>query len=196
MIRMRYDFVSYSQHYLDQSVCLTCCLWYVWDTILSAIHNAVRPLSVSTIVVYDTYEIRFCQLFTTWCRWCWAVWWLFMIRMRYDFVSYSQHSSSRRYTHWCCLWYVWDTILSAIHNGNNAMSSLARLFMIRMRYDFVSYSQRTQPSRLSQKVVYDTYEIRFCQLFTTKMDMVLHFLALFMIRMRYDFVSYSQQNLR
>ena len=39
--------------------------------------------------------------------------------------------------------------------------------MISMRYDFVSYSQLQKSMGFRYYVVYDQYEIRFCQLFTT-----------------------------
>ena len=67
-------------------------------------------------VVCDTYEIRICKLFTT-------------------------------------------------NKLNIALCS--ELFVIRMRYEFVSYSQPPRCAGLSAAVVCDTYEIRICKLFTT-----------------------------
>ncbi len=62
------------------------------DTILSAIHN------VCNVEPYYTM--------------------LFMICVRYDFVSYSQPVHAQADVALGCLWYVLDTILSAIHNAN------------------------------------------------------------------------------
>ncbi len=269
MIRMRYEIVSYSQHTNDSCAIWVCCLWYVWDTKLSAIHNwSVWP-SPCGVVVYDTYEIRNCQLFTTYPWPALYLRMLFMIRMRYEIVSYSQRQRSVGFgrsvvydtyeirncqlfttesfgTHSLqrCLWYVWDTKLSAIHNQGlqppvrpvvvydtyeirNCQlftTALAQrnlhfsLFMIRMRYEIVSYSQQWSAAQDIQdsclwyvwdtklsaihneffwntnchEVVYDTYEIRNCQLFTTQNKLTLCLRGLFMIRMRYEIVSYSQ----
>ena len=218
MIRMRYYFVAYSQLDCVYCSCSQGCLWYVWDTILWPIHNIARSWRSASPVVYDTYEILFCGLFTTisedifaqdelfmirmryyfvaysqhWCSGlcCVAVVYdtyeilfcglfttellksgkyraLFMIRMRYYFVAYSQHAPGQRVLWWCCLWYVWDTILWPIHNTMTGKHGL-------------------------MLVVYDTYEILFCGLFTTEYRYFNVGAPLFMIRMRYYFVAYSQ----
>ena len=60
------------------------------DTILSAIHN-------KQMIEENGIE-------------------LFMICVRYDFVSYSQQAVLIHPLQAGCLWYVLDTILSAIHN--------------------------------------------------------------------------------
>ena len=83
--------------------------------------------------------------------------------MRYNFVSYSQLGRPYLRIHSGCLWYVWDTILSAIHNPVGVGRWSVGLFVICMRYNFVSYSQRRACIRHRSSVVCDMYEIQFCQ---------------------------------
>ena len=115
-----------------------------------------------------------------------------MISMRYDFVSYSQRRWCCRFCQPGCLWLVCDTILSAIHNWFREGKTSSVLFMISMRYDFVSYSQRGLCR----------WPRRQCCLWLV-CDTILSAIhnwnwmptadgPLFMISMRYDFVSYSQ----
>ena len=141
-----------------------------------------------------------------------------MICMRYYFEAYSQPTVWCKGTWYCCLWYVWDTILKPIHNYNvlrykrhkvvydmyeilfwSLFTTLLldtwqvdELFMICMRYYFEAYSQRIRAVIGSVCVVYDMYEILFWSLFTTTPVSGSKSITLFMIRMRYYFEAYSQ----
>ena len=144
-----------------------CCLWYVLDTILSAIHNC-------------------CHYLQTGKR-------LFMICVRYDFVSYSQHMGWGVGLPSCCLWYVLDTILSAIHNMLSDRMLLLVLFMICVRYDFVSYSQPDDCLHSSVwGCLWYVLDTILSAIHNEPCCTPKH-LLLFMICVRYDFVSYSQQ---
>ena len=112
MICFRYDFVSYSQQ--------------------------VTSTLARFGIVYDMLSIRFCQLFTTRAFVRLGIVWLFMICFRYDFVSYSQQVTSTLARFGNCLWYAFDTILSAIHN-------------------------KSKQDYIHQEIVYDMLSIRFCQ---------------------------------
>ena len=191
MICMRYYFEAYSQRDIVCCAIKCSCLWYVWDTILKPIHNQRYDVKEHGIVVYDMYEILFWSLFTTTTYFDINATRLFMICMRYYFEAYSQPSSLILDKSMSCLWYVWDTILKPIHNVSGPSSVPSVLFMICMRYYFEAYSQpRPSLGRSPLRclwyvwdtilkpihnyhffyvpkayVVYDTYEIRFCQLF-------------------------------
>ena len=110
-----YDFVSYSQLTVLYDV------WpqVVYDTILSAIHNAKH----GSMSANSLYMIRFCQLFTTESESEHGGFVLYMIRfcqlfttpdtsgrlsgccIWYDFVSYSQLTERTIYRGASCIWY-------------------------------------------------------------------------------------------
>ena len=89
-ICQRYNFESYSQHQAGDAFSCARCVRYVKDTILRAIHN--------DSALHRIY-LQLCEI----CQ-------------RYNLESYSQLGNILCRITNCCVRYVKDTILRAIHN--------------------------------------------------------------------------------
>ena len=217
-ICQRYNFESYSQHFLQSYDIKRGCVRYVKDTISRAIHNGLLLRTWLDGVVWDMSKIQFRELFTTRTVGIFLSNSLCEICQRYNFESYSQQLTDTAGR----TWVVWD--MSKIQFRE--LFTTPPLFgmehpwlcEICQRYNFESYSQldiagevrsgrcvryvkdtisraihnKKRNLKISADVVWDMSKIQFRELFTTVSSPHHPDHRLCEICQRYNFESYSQ----